>query len=130
MAAHIEPVLADRDGFVTRLEARAVGIAAWRLGAGRARKEDPVSAAAGIVCLAKEGDRVSAGQPVMELHTDDPERFVRAREALSGAMQIGDMRRLPRPWCWTGSPPAECGSSYATCAVEDRTTKCVASSTW
>ena len=95
VAAHIEPVLAERDGFVTRLEARAVGIAAWRLGAGRARKEDPVSAAAGILCLVKEGDQVSAGQPVMELHTEDPERFVRAREALAGALQIGDTAPTP-----------------------------------
>ena len=59
-------------GYVTRLDALAVGLAAWRLGAGRARKEDPVSPSAGVVCLAKEGDAVEEGQPVLELHVDDP----------------------------------------------------------
>ena len=54
--------------------ARAVGVAAWRLGAGRARKEDPVSPVAGVRCLAKPGDYVEVGQPVLELHTDDAGR--------------------------------------------------------
>jgi thymidine phosphorylase len=71
------------------LDARAVGIAAWRLGAGRARKEDAVSAAAGVVCLAKPGDAVRAGDPLLELHADEPERFTAARSALEGAIAIG-----------------------------------------
>src|SRR5262249_23775853 len=66
------------------LDARAVGVAAWRLGAGRARKEDPVSASAGVLCLAKPGERVEAGQAVLELRADDESRFARAREALAG----------------------------------------------
>jgi thymidine phosphorylase len=65
-------------GWVTRLDARAVGVAAWRLGAGRARKEDAVSHTAGVRCLAKPGDYVAAGQPVLELHADDPGRFAAA----------------------------------------------------
>jgi thymidine phosphorylase len=77
------------DGFVRRLDARAVGVAAWRLGAGRARKEDPVSAAAGVICLAKPGEPVSAGQPVLELRAEDQSRFGRALEALDGAVEIG-----------------------------------------
>jgi len=66
-----------------------VGVAAWRLGAGRARKEDPVSAAAGVVCLAKPGEQVRAGQPLLELHTDDPGRLARAVEALQGGVEVG-----------------------------------------
>ncbi len=88
VASVVEPVLAERDGFLARLEARSVGVAAWRLGAGRAKKEDPVLASAGIVCLVKPGEPVSKGQPVLELHTDDPSRLERAREALRGAMEV------------------------------------------
>jgi thymidine phosphorylase len=71
------------------MDARAVGIAAWRLGAGRARKEDPVSAAAGIECLKKLGEEVERGEPVLELHSDDPGRFDSAVEALADAVEIG-----------------------------------------
>jgi thymidine phosphorylase len=76
-------------GYVQSLDARAVGVAAWRLGAGRSRKEDPVSATAGVVCLAKPGDRVGAGDPVLELHIDDPARVPSALEALDGAFTVG-----------------------------------------
>jgi thymidine phosphorylase len=88
-AEHVEIVTAQSGGWLQELDARAVGVAAWRLGAGRARKEDPVSASAGIICLAKPGDAVAAGQPVLELRTDDPGKFDRAREALAGAIEIG-----------------------------------------
>ncbi len=76
------------DGVLTTLDAYAVGIAAWRLGAGRARKEDPVQAGAGVELHAKPGDRVRAGQPLMTLHTDTPERFGRALEALEGGWSV------------------------------------------
>jgi thymidine phosphorylase len=75
-------------GVLTRLDAYGVGLAAWRLGAGRARKEDPVSFGAGIVCHAKPGDRVTAGQPLLTLHADDTGRFERALRALDGAVEI------------------------------------------
>jgi thymidine phosphorylase len=89
-AAHQAGALpAAASGWVTRLDARAVGVAAWRLGAGRARKEDPVSHTAGVRCLAKPGDYVTAGQPVLELHADDPGRFAAALEAVEGAVTIG-----------------------------------------
>jgi thymidine phosphorylase len=88
VAPVIEHVVAERGGFLGRLDARAIGVAAWRLGAGRARKEDPVSAAAGVRCLAKPGDPVSERQPVLEIHTDDAGRLERAREALLGALEI------------------------------------------
>ena len=88
-AAERATVAASSDGYVTRLDARAVGTAAWRLGTGRARKEDPVSPTAGIVCLKKPGDGVAAGEPVLELHADDRSRFDAARAALDGAIGIG-----------------------------------------
>jgi thymidine phosphorylase len=89
-------VRAPADGVLTRLDALAVGVAAWRLGAGRARKEDPVSAGAGVVLHAKPGDPVRAGQPLLELHADEPERFARALEALDGAYDIADDAPPPR----------------------------------
>jgi thymidine phosphorylase len=86
-ACYNEVVTAGETGWLRRLDARAVGIAAWRLGAGRARKEDAVSAAAGVRCLVKPGEPVAAGQPVLELLADDPARFGHAREALAGAIE-------------------------------------------
>ncbi|MBF0688853.1 MAG: thymidine phosphorylase [Cellulomonas sp.] len=88
VAREHEQVLAERDGVLTTLDAYAVGVAAWRLGAGRARKEDPVQAGAGVEIHARPGDRVRAGQPVLTLHTDTPERFARAREALAGGVVV------------------------------------------
>jgi thymidine phosphorylase len=96
-APHTEVVRAASGGWLTALDARAVGVAAWRLGAGRARKEDPVSAAAGIICLAKPGDRVEPGQPVLELRADDRDRFGRALEALADAVGIGPEPAAPAP---------------------------------
>ncbi len=82
-------VLAEATGVLSRLDAYAVGIAAWRLGAGRARKDDPVSAGAGVVMLAKPGDHVVAGSPLLELHADESARFERALQALDGGIEIG-----------------------------------------
>jgi thymidine phosphorylase len=86
--AQTHVVTAPATGTLTRLDAFALGVAAWRLGAGRARKEDPVSAAAGIVWTAGVGERVTAGQPLLELQTDDAARIPRALEALEGAIGI------------------------------------------
>jgi thymidine phosphorylase len=83
-------VVADRSGVLVRQDALPFGIAAWRLGAGRARQQDPVQHAAGIDLHAKPGDVVSAGQPLFTLSTDDEARFARALEALEGAYEIGD----------------------------------------
>ncbi len=88
VARESQVVTAGADGVLSRLDALQVGVAAWRLGAGRARKEDPVQAGAGVVLHAKPGDTVSAGQPLMTLHTDTPERFARALEALDGGWDI------------------------------------------
>jgi thymidine phosphorylase len=89
-AAHVEELVADRSGVLTRLDAYAVGVAAWRLGAGRARKEDPVQAAAGVRLLAGIGDEVEAGQPLLELHTDTPDAVAGARAALEGGVAVSD----------------------------------------
>ena len=82
-------VVAEAAGVVTRLEALPFGIAAWRLGAGRARAQDPVVHAAGIDLHVKPGDAVAAGQPVFTLHADDDQRFARALDAVDGAWAIG-----------------------------------------
>ena len=88
-AKETHTVTAEESGVVTTLDALSVGVASWRLGAGRARKEDPVQAGAGIELHAKPGDTVTAGQPLMTLHTDEPQRFERALESLEGAWSIG-----------------------------------------
>jgi thymidine phosphorylase len=82
-------VSSPADGVLVRLDARAVGEAAWRLGAGRARKEDPVLAEAGVIMHAKPGEIVHAGDPLLELHTDDARRFERALTAVESAYTIG-----------------------------------------
>jgi thymidine phosphorylase len=96
-ARHRQEVLpAPRDGWLTRLDALAVGVAAWRLGAGRARKEDAVSHTAGVRCLAKPGDYVRQGQPILELRADDPARFEEAFEAI-GAPDVIAIGSEPPP---------------------------------
>src|SRR5579862_903034 len=95
-ATHTRPALpAPATGWLTRLDALAVGTAAWRLGAGRARKEDAVSAAAGIICLAKPGDHVREGQPLLELRADDEDRFAAALGALAGAVGVSEHEPPP-----------------------------------
>jgi len=89
-ARHAETVTAAATGIVTRLDAMAVGLAAWRLGAGRARQGEPVSAGAGVELHAREGDRVRAGAPLLTLHADDPARFERARAALDGGVEVAE----------------------------------------
>jgi thymidine phosphorylase len=90
VARETQVVTADRDGILVKQEALPFGVAAWRLGAGRARKEDPVQHAAGIDLHAKPGDTVTKGQPLFTLSADEPARFARALEALEGAWAIGD----------------------------------------
>ncbi|WP_055588890.1 thymidine phosphorylase [Peterkaempfera griseoplana] len=81
-------VTAAASGVLTGLDAYAVGVCAWRLGAGRARKEDPVQAGAGVEIHAKPGAAVTEGQPLLTLHTDTPERYDYALEALAGAVTV------------------------------------------
>jgi thymidine phosphorylase len=95
VARETEQVLAPADGVLLELDAYAVGIAAWRLGAGRARKEDAVQAGAGVELHAKPGALVRAGEVLMTLHTDTPERFARARESALAAIVIGPETSRP-----------------------------------
>ncbi|MYQ77930.1 MULTISPECIES: thymidine phosphorylase [unclassified Streptomyces] len=81
-------IKASSSGVLTRLDAYDIGVAAWRLGAGRARKEDPVQAGAGIEIHAKPGDVITDGQPLLTLHTDTPEKFDYALKALPDAYDI------------------------------------------
>ncbi|GAB3585064.1 thymidine phosphorylase [Leifsonia lichenia] len=90
VAKETHTVVADRDGVLVEQQALPFGIAAWRLGAGRARKQDPVQHAAGVDLHAKPGDTVRAGDPLFTLSADEPARFERALEALEGAYRIGD----------------------------------------
>lgn len=87
-AAHTHTVTADKDGYLGSLDALAVGVASWRLGAGRARKEDPVQLGAGIELHKKIGEPVKAGEKLFTLHTDTPERFDRALESLNSGWSI------------------------------------------
>jgi thymidine phosphorylase len=88
VAGHTHAVLAPADGVLVRLDALAVGVAAWRLGAGRARKEDVVQAGAGVELHAKPGATLRSGERLMTLHTDTPERFEAALADLEGAVTI------------------------------------------
>lgn len=88
-AKHTETVVAAKSGYLSRLDARGVGVCAWRLGAGRASQGEEVQAAAGVRMHAKPGDRVRAGEPLLTMYTDTPNRFERAEEALEGAIEIG-----------------------------------------
>ena len=81
-------VTAPATGVLTRLDAMAVGMAAWRLGAGRAKLGDAVQDGAGVVWHARPGDEVTEGQPLMTLHTDEPERFERALASLEGGYDV------------------------------------------
>lgn len=85
------------DGVVTGLDAMGVGLAAWRLGAGRERQGEPVQAAAGVRLHAKPGDRVRAGDRLATLYTDTPERFEYAQQALESSWEIGATAPQPRP---------------------------------
>ena len=97
VARETDVIIAEQNGVLQSLDALAVGEAAWRLGAGRARKEHTVQAGAGVQLHAKPGARVRAGEPLITLHTDTPERFMRAREALAGAYTIAEAAPPERP---------------------------------
>jgi thymidine phosphorylase len=90
IAQHQEHVLADRDGVLSTLDALSVGVAAWRLGAGRTRQGEKVQAGAGVELFAKPGDTVKKGERIMTLHTDTAERFPRAFEAVNAGWSIAD----------------------------------------
>jgi thymidine phosphorylase len=88
VAAESQTIMATSDGVITKLDALSVGLASWRLGAGRARKEDPIQFGAGVTLHAQLGDTVKAGDPLYTLHTDEPARFQRAAETIENAYSI------------------------------------------
>src|SRR6478609_9399777 len=90
-------VTAPSSGVLTRLDAMAVGMAAWRLGAGRAKQGDAVQDGAGVVWHARPGDEVAAGAPLFTLLTDAPERFDRALASLEGGYDIADAGTAYQP---------------------------------
>ncbi|HEX6235714.1 MAG TPA: thymidine phosphorylase [Acidimicrobiales bacterium] len=89
-------VQAPATGYLRRIDARGVGVAVRRLGAGRSHRDDPVSPTAGAVCVREPGDRVEAGEPIIELHVDDPGRLDGAVAALAGAIEVGPEPPPPR----------------------------------
>jgi pyrimidine-nucleoside phosphorylase len=96
-APEVAEVAAERKGWVTRCDARTVGVAAMRLGAGRERKEDEVDHGVGITLLAKAGDRVEKGQPVARVRYRSQARWEDTAPFLAGAWQIGDDAPTPAP---------------------------------
>jgi len=96
VASKKEKIIAQKSGYITDLDAYAIGLSAWRLGAGRAKKEDAVSKTAGIICLAKEGDYVEKDQPILELHIDDESRVAMAKQDLEKAISIESEPREKR----------------------------------
>ena len=94
IATHSHVITAAHDGYLTKLDALAVGMTAWRLGAGRARKEDRVQAGAGVRWHATQGEPVLAGQPLFTLYTDDEDRIPSALDALADGFAVGDQSRI------------------------------------
>ncbi len=96
VAKETQTVVAQSDGVISELDALAVGLASWRLGAGRARKEDPVQFGAGVTLHAQLGDTVKKGAPLYTLHTDEPGRFTRAAETIAKAYKIEAQAQVTR----------------------------------
>jgi thymidine phosphorylase len=91
-------ITADESGIMTKMDAMKIGVSAWRLGAGRSKQGEKVQAGAGVEMHAKPGDYIKKGEPLLTLHTDEPARFDRAIEILTGAIVIeenGKVDRLP-----------------------------------
>ncbi|CAB0521786.1 thymidine phosphorylase [Corynebacterium diphtheriae] len=95
-AEYTHEVVADRDGYLMELDALALGVGSWRLGAGRARKEDPVQLTAGIEIHADLGQKVVKGQKLLTLHTETPDKFDRALESIIPGIVIGDEQPAER----------------------------------
>ena len=96
VAKETQTVVAESDGVISELDALAVGLASWRLGAGRARKEDPVQFGAGVTLHAQLGDSVKKGAPLYTLHTDEPSRFARAADTIAKAYKIEAQAQVTR----------------------------------
>jgi thymidine phosphorylase len=93
VARETKVITAQSSGTMLSMDAMKVGIATWRLGAGRSRQGEKVQAGAGIEIHCKPGEKISAGAPIFTLHTDTPEAFARAEEALTDVVTIGDLAK-------------------------------------
>ena len=96
-AAVVRSVESPGSGYVRSLRALPVGIAALELGAGRARKDDPIDHAVGVVCLRKRGDEVERGEPIAEIHARTDDEASAAAERVLGAYELGDEPPEHRP---------------------------------
>jgi thymidine phosphorylase len=97
VGAYSENVIAYRNGTMADIDAMAVGLAAWRLGAGRSRPGEQVQPGAGVRIHRRPGEPVVAGEALFTLYTDTPERFGAAMAELDGAWSIGDTPPAARP---------------------------------
>ena len=91
------PLRAQEDGYISALAARDLGLASNALGAGRARKEDPIDYGVGIECCVRVGDRVQRGQTLLLLHANDEARVEPARKLAAGAVRLAPEAPQPRP---------------------------------
>ncbi len=96
-ADRVYTLAAERPGFITRCDARKVGVAAMRLGAGRERKKDTIDPGVGITVLGKPGDEVVEGTPLARLTYRHPARLQEAIRALGGAWEYGEEASVPDP---------------------------------
>jgi thymidine phosphorylase len=96
-ANEVELLRANASGVVIGIDAMGMGLAAWRLGAGRARKEDPVSAGAGVLLRKRPGERVTEGEVLAELRADDAGRIPGALESARNAVTIAELPVPPNP---------------------------------
>jgi pyrimidine-nucleoside phosphorylase len=90
------PFTAKDSGFVTDVDAMGVALAALRLGAGRAKAEDPVDHAVGIDALVKVGGKVKSGDVLCVVHANSETYAKEASEILARAIVIGDKAPAPR----------------------------------
>lgn len=95
-AAHSDVIVAERDGVVTGLDAMQVGVAGWRLGAGRSRPGEAIQFGAGVEIHKTVGETVRKGETIATLLSDDEDRFARAHDAIAGAWTIGEGERFNR----------------------------------
>jgi thymidine phosphorylase len=97
IGAYSETVIAYRNGTMGNIDAMAVGLTAWRLGAGRSRAGERIQAGAGVRIHRRPGEPVVAGEPLFTLYTDTPERLGAAMAQLEGGWSVGDTRPALRP---------------------------------
>ncbi|NJN80436.1 MAG: hypothetical protein HC797_08160 [Anaerolineales bacterium] len=93
----VEEVPSPRGGFISQVHARSVGEAAVALGAGRAKKGDPIDHAVGFIIRKKVGDSIQKGDPLFEIHANDKAKLVEVRDAVLSAFQFSDESVAPLP---------------------------------